>query len=322
MIWNVFTLLIGFVLLIKSSEVMIDNAPKIATMLRVSPFIIGFSVVAFGTSAPELIIGIITGVSKTNQLTMGNVLGCVLTNGALVIGIAAIFKTISIDKAVIYREIPLSAGVLGLFMLLLFLGGMLSRIDGLILLVCFVGFLVYLLTRSKGSFTHDEEIAHGVDKEEAAGDQKQKHKILPFIYLVLSIAGVIIGGNFVVQGSTEIARFFGLSEFLIGVTIVSVGTSLPELVSTLIAMKKNRSDIAIGNIIGSNIFNILFVLGVSAAIHPIGMMKGIQWDFLLAFVPILLLFFLSLRKKELKRYGGVILFAYYILYILWKVLSI
>ncbi len=157
MLKDLIILLVGFVLLIKSSEYMIDSASKLAKGFKIPPFIIGFSVIAFGTSAPELIIGIITGISKTNQITMGNVLGSTIANIALVVGIAAIFKTIPIEKSIIRREIPLFILSKALLMLLLFIGGVLSRVDGVILLICFALFLFYIFNRLKASIDVDEE---------------------------------------------------------------------------------------------------------------------------------------------------------------------
>lgn len=317
MLKDLIILLVGFALLIKSSEYMIDSASNIAKVFKIPPFIIGFSVIAFGTSAPELIIGIITGISKTNQITMGNVLGSTIANIALVVGIAAIFKTIPIEKSIIRREIPLFILSKALLMLLLFIGDVLSRVDGVILLICFALFLFYIFNRLKASIDVDEE---DTSKEISDSPRKQSNLILAAI-LLFSMAGVFLGGNFVVQSSTEIARAFGISELVIGLTVVAVGTSLPELITTIISMLKNKSDIAIGNIIGSNIFNILLVLGTSSVIHPIPLSKGIQWDFILGFGAAALMVLLSVRKNQLKRPVGIILLLYYLGYILLKILT-
>ena len=318
MLKDIAFLLIGFVLLIKGSEFMIDSASKIAKEYKIPAFIIGFSVIAFGTSAPELTIGIITGITKTNSITMGDVLGSAIANIALVIGVAAILATIKIEKAVIKKEIPLSILTLGLLMLLLFIGGTLSRIDGIIMLGCFVVFLFYIFTRSKNSVYIDEEDIVKYDIK----NPKKESKFRLAVIMLLSMAGVAFGGNFVVQSSTGIARAFGISEFVIGVTIVAIGTSLPELFTTIVAIKKNKSDIAVGNVIGSNIFNILLVLGLSAAIHPIPWEKGIQWDFLFALGATVLMLILSIRKKQIRKYFGIILLAYYVSYILFKILTV
>lgn len=317
MLKDIIILLVSFVLLIKSSEKMIDSASKLATVFKIPPFIIGFSVIAFGTSAPELIIGVITGISRTNQITMGNVLGSTIANIALVVGIAAIFKTIPIDKSIVKKAIPLFVVSQAFLMLLLFIGGVLSRIDGVILLVCFSIFLFYVFTRTKDSVYVDEE---DTPKYNIDSPKKESNLILAVI-LLFSMAGVFLGGNYVVQSSTGIARAFGISELVIGLTVVAVGTSLPELITTILAILKNKSDIAIGNIIGSNIFNLLFVLGVSSVIHPILWSNGIQWDFILGFGAAALMVLLSLRKNQLKRPIGIILLLYYVGYILLKIFT-
>lgn len=315
MLKDIIFLLLGFVLLIKGSEFLIDSASKIAKEFKIPAFIIGFSVIAFGTSAPELTIGIITGITKTNSITMGDVLGSAIANIALVIGVAALLTTIKIEKAVIKKEIPLSILTMILLMVLLFIGGTLSQIDGIILLGCFIVFLFYVFTRSKNSVYVDEE---DIKKYEIKIPKKIS-KLKLTVTMILSMAGVAAGGSFVVQSSMGIARIFGISEFVIGVTIVAIGTSLPELFTTIVAIIKNKVDIAIGNVIGSNIFNILFVLGTSAIIHPIPWESGIQWDFLYAFGATLLMLVLSFRKKQIKRYFGIILLIYYISYILFKI---
>ncbi|MHB1151140.1 MAG: calcium/sodium antiporter [Eubacteriales bacterium] len=314
MLKDILFLLLGFTLLIKGSEFMIDSASKIANKFKIPAFIIGFSIIAFGTSAPELTIGIITGITKTNSITLGAVLGSAVANIALVIGVAAILATIKIEKAVIRKEIPLSVLTMVLLMLLLFLGGTLSRTDGIIMLGCFLLFLFYIFARSKNSvYVHEENIV----KYDINNPKKASIFQLAVI-LFLSMASIALGGNFVVQSSTGIARTFGISEFVIGVTIVAIGTSLPELFTTIAAINKNKADIAIGNVIGSNIFNILLVLGTSASIHTIPWENGIQWDFFFAFGATILMLLLSVRKRQIKKYFGIFLLAYYIIYILFK----
>lgn len=314
MIMNFVVLAIGFILLIKGSEYMIDAASKLAKSLKIPAFIIGFTVVAFGTSTPELIVGILTGVSKTNQLTMGDVLGSAIANVALVIGIAVIIKTVHIEKAVLKKEIPLSLMIQIFLLILLLIGGVLSRTDGMILLTCFIIFLFYIFTRSKSSIYIDEE-----DICEYENTTVKKESLLKLVgILIISIASVVLGGNFVVNSSTGIARAFGISEYIIGVTIVALGTSLPELITTIISVIKGKDEIAVGNIIGSNIFNVLFVLGVSSFFHPIAKPQNIERDFIFVLGATVLLLLLSLRKKQLKKVSGIILLLYYFAYIVYK----
>ncbi len=317
MIVNSVLIILGFILLIKCSDLMINSASTIAEELKVPAFIIGFSIIAFGTSSPELIIGIFSGITKTNNITLGTVLGSAVANVALVAGIAAIMSTIHIGKTILMKEIPLSILVQVLLLILLFLGGSLSRIDGAILLICFVAFLWYIFTRKKDTLYVDDD-----DISDYETTKRNNDSILKLSFILLgSLFGVTLGGALVVYSATEIARIFGVSEFVIGVTIVAIGTSLPELVTTITAIKKQKSDIAIGNIIGSNIFNILLVLGVSSTINPIVPDKGIIYDFIIVFGATILLVVLSIRKKQLKKLGGIILIGYYVFYIIYNIFN-
>ncbi len=306
-------LVAGFAVLIKSANILIDSASNLAKMFAIPSFIVGFSVVAFGTSAPELVIGILSGIKQNNLITLGDVLGSCIANIALIIGVTALIRHLAIEKSVLYREIPLSFGVQGLLFALLIIGGILSRIDAIILLILFVVFLFYIFKRSKdlGIATPQNECENDVVAENS--------KIKLAGLLITSIIGVIIGGNLVVNSSITIAQMFGLSEVLIGATVVAIGTSLPELVTSVVAALKRKSDIAVGNIIGSNIFNILLVLGISSLIHPIPKTAGIDMDFFIMLFTTLAVFVITLRRKTISKFGGIILLAIYVSYIAYKI---
>lgn len=317
-------LVLGFAALIKGADVLIDSASKLAKMLAVPSFIIGFTVLAFGTSAPELIIGIVSGLGQTNLITLGDVIGSCIANIALIIGITAIIHPLSIEKSVLYKEIPISFGVQLILSGMLFIGGILSRIDAAILLVLFAIFLFYIFKRSRNFGITVEENGAGTATEannanEGNAAETAKTKIKLAAWLIIGIAGVIAGGNLVVNSSTAIAHRFGLSDVLIGATIVALGTSLPELVTSVVAAIKKQSDIAIGNIIGSNIFNILFVLGVSSIIHPIKGSAGINVDIAFMLFATLLAFLIPLHRKTIYRSGGIALIIFYAAFILYKV---
>ena len=311
---NFLLLAIGFAALIKSADILIDSASKLAKIFGIPSFIVGFSVIAFGTSAPELVIGIFSGIGQSNLITLGDVIGSCIANIALITGLTAVIRPLTIDKSVLYTEIPLSFGVQLLLFGALFIGGVLSRIDAIILLILFAAFLFYIFRRSKSLGLAAEESENTTEAGGAA-------KVKPIILLIVSIIGVLIGGNLVVNSSTAIAHRFGMSDVLIGSTIVALGTSLPELVTSIVAALKKQSDIAVGNIIGSNIFNILFVLGVSSLIHPIPKTPGISTDILFMLSATLIVFFIPLRRKEVSGIGGILLLLFYSSFMVYKVLS-
>mgnify|MGYP000031661763 CR=1 FL=1 len=313
-------LVIGFALLIKSADILIESASKLAKLFAIPPFIVGFSVIAFGTSAPELVIGIFSGIKQNNLITLGDVIGSCIANIALIIGVTAVIHPLTIDKSVLYKEIPLSFFVQLLLFILLTLGGVLSMIDAVILLILFAVFLFYIFNRSKDLGITDLKNEGEDVKEAEIHTVNSKVKLVGL--LLISIIGVIIGGNLVVNSSTEIAHMFGLSDVLIGVTIVAIGTSLPELVTSIVAALKKQSDIAVGNIIGSNIFNILFVLGISSFIHPIPKVAGLNLDILTMTFATLLVFLIPLRRKVISKLGGTMLLALYIAFMIYKVLSV
>ena len=309
-------LIVGFGVLIKSADILIDSASKLAQLFAIPSFIVGFSVVAFGTSAPELAIGIFSGIKHNNLITLGDVLGSCIANIALIIGICAIIRPITIEKSILYKEIPISFCVQFLLLIMLTIGGVLSKIDAIILILLFILFLFYIYNRSKN--TTDVLIKNEIEIKEDSETSKIKLVAL----LVISIIGIILGGNLIVNSSTTIAHMFGLSDVLIGVTVVAIGTSLPELVTSIVAAIKRQSDIAIGNIIGSNIFNILLVLGVSSFIYSIPKTEGINVDIFVMLFVTLVAFLVSLRRKEISKLSGILLLTLYVLYMTYKVLFV
>lgn len=308
-------LVIGFALLIKSADILIDSASKLAKMFAIPGFIVGFSVVAFGTSAPELVIGIFSGINQNNLITMGDVIGSCIANIALIIGATSIIHPLTIEKSVLHKEIPLSFSVQSLLLPMLLIGGVLSKSDGAILLILFAIFLYYIFTNAKNLWLADI----GDEEETEVITTNSKIKLAGMLFI--SIIGIIAGGNLVVKSSTDIAHMFGLSELLIGITVVAIGTSLPELITSVVAALKRQSDIAIGNIIGSNIFNILLVLGVSSVIYPIPVADGIYVDIAAMLFVTLLVFIIPLRNNTISKFGGIFLLILYVLFMIYKVLG-
>ena len=302
---------LGFVLLIKGADVLIDGAVSIAQRFNVSSLVIGLTVVAFCTSAPELAVNVIASVKGNNGLVIGNVVGSNIANIMLILGVSAMIRTLSVKSNTVWREIPFS-----LFSAIL-LGYMVndvlirdahldqvSRLDGLILIACFALFVFYTFRLAKKS-----------EDEKPSEIQRSFGKAI--ILFLLGLTALIIGGRWIVQGAVEIAIVFGLSEAFIGLTIVAIGTSLPELATGVMAVRKGNTDIAIGNVIGSNIFNLFWVLAVSATISPIPFNAEDNYSVMVNIVVSLVLFALLFvgKRNQLQRWQGVLLFLGYLAYL-------
>ena len=322
---NFIYMVIGFVLLIKGADWLVGSASKLAKSFGISTLIIGLSVVAFGTSAPEATIGIFSGIKHTNAITLGDVVGSSIANIALIIGISALISQLTVDRSILKKELPMSFAIQVLFFALAVIGEVVSRFDGMLLLAFFLFFLYYLWNSTRKSSTEmiEENESSEVNSEETNDIRLNvKYRFKQVLFLGIGLACLILGGNIVVDSSINIAQAFGLSEALIGVTIVALGTSLPELVTCVVAALKKESDIAVGNIIGSNIFNILFVLGLSSTINPIKMVRGVYLDIAAMLISTLLLYGLAVFHKRVTRFGGVALVGFYILFIVYKVITI
>lgn len=323
-------LILGLVLIIKSADILIDSASRIARGFGISTFIIGITVVAFGTSAPELVVGLVSGINHTNQLTLGNIIGSTLSNTALIIGLSAILYPLQVSDSVVRREIPLSFFVQILLSVMVLSDGVLSRWEGLILLFSFLLFMVYVTRSSRQSMRIQIDPEGDIDTDgdgnglpqEPDGAGKKTGNLKLWTLLVLGLAGLFIGGRIIVTSSVEIAAAFGLSETLIGLTVVALGTTMPELVTSIMAVVKKEPEIVIGNCIGSNIFNILLVLGSSATISPILVEGSLYADIGIMLLFTLFVLIVSLMKKKLERMTGIVLFLGYISYLLFKIISV
>jgi cation:H+ antiporter len=319
-------LIIGLIFIIKSADILVDSSSKIASRYGVSTFVIGITVVAFGTSAPELVVGIVSAFNGTNQIGLGTVVGSSYANMTLIIGLSAfVFPIVAHDSAV-KREIPMLLLVQSIFAAMILWDNRLSRLDGLLLLVGFLAFMAYIVLDSKDSMKITIDLEGDIDTDND-GNQiteettSEKIRTMPVLWLlsILSLVGLYIGGELSVTNSVQIAKQFGLSETLIGLTIVAIATSLPELVTSLVAMRKNERDIVLGNCIGSNIFNILLVMGLSTTIHPFRIQENMTFDLLLIIAIVGLIFLISLFTKKVSRFFGIVLVMGYFLYLLSKV---
>ncbi|WP_461812065.1 calcium/sodium antiporter [Faecalimonas sp.] len=308
-------LIVGFVLLVKGADFFVDGASAIAKQLHIPAIVIGLTIVAFGTSAPELAVSISAAMKGSNDIAVGNVVGSNLFNLLIVVGVSAFIYPLHVKKSMIKKDYPIALigavllGVLAMDTLFGKTSMELSRADGVILLIGFTIFM-YLAIREglKGRAEHKEN-------EEKIEVQYTLGKSI-FI-CIIGLAGIIIGGNMVVDGAKEIARAFGLSEAFIGLTIVAFGTSLPELVTSIVAARKGESDISLGNVIGSNIFNIFFILGVSGTILPMAVANTYLYDIAILIVVSIIFFIPICKKQKVSRAMGGTMVATYMAYMVY-----
>ena len=314
-------LVIGFLLLVKGADYFVEGASSIAKKLRIPTFVIGLTIVAFGTSAPELAVSISAALKGSNDIAIGNVVGSNIFNTLVVLGASAAITPVAVEKGIIKKDYPLSIfaaillGVLSLDMILFKAPAMtLSRVDGIILLVAFAFFMY---TTVKAGLK--QRAAANPEHEEALANMYMP-AWKSILILVVGLAGIVIGGDLSVEGAKEIARAFGLSEALIGLTIVAFGTSLPELVTSIVAARKGESDIAVGNVIGSNIFNIFFILGVSATILPMNVSSTYLYDIAILVAVMVLSYIPIAKTKKVSRGMGVTMVAAYLAYTVYLIM--
>lgn len=258
MILNIVLLLVGFVLLIKGADFFVDGSSSVAKLIGIPGFVIGLTVVAMGTSAPEAAVSISAGIQGSNEIAISNVIGSNIFNLLVVAGVCAVIKPYKIEREMLYRDFPVNLVVTVVLFFMALTSMTFTRLNGVLMLVCFVAYIAFILFVA---FKNRE--AHSGD------DVKTMSPVLSVIAIVGGLAAVIFGGDMVVDSATAIAKDLGWSETFIGLTIIAIGTSLPELVTSIVAAKKGESGLALGNVIGSNIFNIMLILGVSSTINPI-----------------------------------------------------
>lgn len=294
-------LCIGFVMLVKGSDWFVEGAAGIATKFKIPQLVIGLTIVAMGTSAPEVAVSITAALKGSADITIGNVVGSNILNTLIILGLASVITPIAVAKSTIKAEIPFMIAV-SLVLLLLGYDGSIVLWEGIILLALFAIYLAYLFVLAfKGK---DEQ-------QESSGDMSV---IKALIWTAVGLVLIVYGSDVTVNAATKIATVLGLSERFIGLTIVALGTSLPELFTSVSAARKGNADIAIGNIVGSNIFNILLVIGLSAVIVPVPFATGFRFDTIIAIVSGILLLLFCLKDKKLKRWGGALLLLSYAVY--------
>ncbi len=299
----------GLLLLVAGGEILVRGSVGLAKRFNVSPLIIGLTIVSFGTSSPELLVSLKAAISGYSALSLGNVIGSNIGNIAVILGIAAIIYPISISKQIIKKEMPILIGVT-LFSILFLLDGKLTRLEGFIF---FAGLIVYVVVGYKLSRTHSNEVVPSTEVE----DIKPMNFGISAVLIIGGLLMLVYGGNLFVDGAVAIAKSFNMSEAVIGLTIVAIGTSLPEFFTSLVAALKKEADIAIGNIIGSNIFNLIGILGLTAIVKPIETDSMSYVDFGLMFLLTLFLFPLLKTGMKLNRLEGLFLVFVYIGYVVY-----
>lgn len=297
-------LILGFILLIKGADFFVEGSSSIARIFKIPSVVIGLTIVAMGTSAPEAAVSITAGLSGNNDIAIANVIGSNIFNLLLVVGICALIRGVESNKDILARDMPVNIGVSALVLIFL-IDLKISRIEGAILLVIFTVYMIIVVTNGLKNRTNEEE------------KEKRISPLLSAVMIVGGVGAIVWGGDLVVDSASEIAKQFGLSQNLIGLTIVAVGTSLPELVTSIVAAKKGESGMALGNAVGSCLFNLLFILGLSCVLSPITASGESFIDaWVLIVAAILMLLFGKSQKKTTRIEGGicVVLYICYMVY--------
>ena len=309
-------LVVGFVFLIKGADFFVEGASAIAKKLKVPSLVIGMTIVAMGTSLPELSVSVTASIAGSNQLAIGNVVGSNIFNLMVVLGSCALFSALDVADDTIKKDFPFSIICALVLVVLGLTGKTLGHIDGVILIIAFVVFLYSMLNAAKKSRKEAAMLAEE-DVEEKTVDLPTW---LCIIYIVGGAVAIKFGGDWVVESCTTLALKFGMSETLVGLTIVALGTSLPELVTSIVAARKNELDMAIGNVVGSNIFNILLILGAASAISPITFLAVNAIDASILIVMSVIVWILCAKKKKLNRPDGILMLVLYVAYLIYIII--
>ena len=305
MILQLFVLLVGFLLLVKGADWFVEGAAGIAKKLGIPQLVIGLTIVAMGTSLPEAAVSITAALNSNSGITIGNIVGSNIFNILIILGITAVITNVAIQKSTLYYEIPFMIGITILMMIFGITDSKVTFVEGIIFWILFIMFLGYLFVMSK----------KGVVQEE--GEAKDIPVWRCILFMLIGGIMVVKGSDFAVSGASEIARFFGMSERFIGLTIVAFGTSLPELVTSVTAAKKGNAGIAIGNIVGSNIFNILFIIGATTIICAVPFESKFIVDSIIAVISGIILWLGTIRNKELRKPFGVVMLLCYAAYFVY-----
>lgn len=309
---NIVFLIVGLLFLIKGSDIFVEGSVGIAKKFKISSFIIGLTIVSFGTSAPELSVSLASAISGSSDISVGNIIGSNIFNILVVLGFSAVFVPISVKSETLKKEFPFLLMISIIFLIFImdnFLGGgnnLLSRGEGIVLIILLILYLFILIKTSKPSLEQEDETIIPVWKS--------------ILFFLIGLALVVTGGEFVTSTSRFLAIKIGMSETLVGLTVVALGTSLPELVTSIVAAKKGENEIALGNVIGSNIFNILLILGLTSSILPLSINNMVIIDSIILLGATILVHFFSTTKKGISRIEGLTLLLIYAGYLVYIIL--
>lgn len=314
----VIMLVAGFAMLVKGADWFVDGAAGIAARFGIPQLVIGLTIVAMGTSAPEAAVSITAALKGNAGITVGNVLGSNILNILIILGLAAVIIPITVKRSTVRYEVPFLAAVSVLLPVLGRSGDVIGRGEGVILWIAFLIYMAYLLRMAKNGEQSSEEIIEMEEETERAEEKAAQMSLgRQILALIIGMALIIIGSNISVDGASTIARTFGMTERFIGLTIVALGTSLPELVTSVTAARKGNADIAIGNVVGSNIFNILFVAGTTALITPMAFAPNFIIDAAVAVAATIFLWYSVYNNQRLDRWEGAVLLAGYAGYFIY-----
>lgn len=311
-------LAVGFAFLVKGADFFVDGSSSIAKKLKVPPIIIGLTIVAMGTSLPETAVSVTASLVQNNELAVSNVVGSNIFNLMFVIGVCSILTPIMVQKATVVRDIPLSLGC-ALFLLVLGVSGLgdkagmtLGHADGVIFLIVFAGYIFTMVRSAMKARAAGQKVE--IEGVEECDNMKELSYGKSILFLIVGAAAIAFGGDLTVDTASRIAIELGMSQTLVGLTIVSIGTSLPELVTSVVAARKNEVDMAVGNAVGSNIFNILMVLGISSAISPVALIRENIIDIVLLMVFSVMVWIFAGTRKKIERKEGIIMVVVYLVY--------
>ena len=305
---NLLLLAVGFVMLAKGADFFVDGAASIAKKLKIPQLVIGLTIVAMGTSAPEAAVSISAAFQGSAEITIGNIVGSNILNILIILGLSALIIPLRVAKSSIRFDLPVLFGAT-IVLFLCGLDGTIKWYEGLIFLVIFVAYLIFLFKTVKE------------DPEQSSGEIKEMPVFKSIIFALLGLVSIILGSNFSVDAATALAKEFGMSERFIGLTIVALGTSLPELFTSVSAAIKGNDDIAVGNILGSNIFNILFIVGLSSILIPVPFDEGFLIDTIISLGAALLILICCIKDKKLQRWSGALMLCGYAMYFVYLLMQ-
>lgn len=313
---NILLLIVGMVLLVKGADFFVGGASDIAKKLGIPSLIIGLTLVSIGTSLPEASVSINAAITNSSDLSFGNVIGSNIFNSLFIIGICSIIIPTVVSKDLIKFDIPILILVMAILSLFAYAitPYVIDRWEAAIMFVLFCLYIILVVFRALKQRKNDLKLVEE-DKQTEDKQQPTRKTWLSILFTILGLAGVVGGGTLTVNAAKELAALFGMSELLIGLTIVAVGTSLPELVTSFVASKKGENDIAVGNVIGSNIFNIIFILGFSGMISPLSLTSNSWFDVIVMAIAIFMIFIFALKKGKVNRIEGSIMMVLYIAYL-------